>query len=86
MTAPAPVVPAFTVSTALDAGDFENRAPTKGIHADDEKYCDELICSTCGCRGLEYSPWYNARQMIYTAWAICPICGDLEQFQTPTTL
>jgi hypothetical protein len=75
--------PAFT--TALDEGDFEPRAPSPEIHRADEAYTDSLTCATCGCRGLEYSPWYNPVKWIYTAWAVCPVCGELDQIQTPIT-
>jgi hypothetical protein len=75
--------PAFT--SAIDEGDFEPRAPSPEIAATDQKYCDDLHCGTCGLHGLEYSPWYNPVKWIYTAWACCPVCGDLEQIQTPIT-
>ena len=74
------------VESLLGEDDFMKRAPTPGTARDDEEYCQSLSCPLCSCQALDYSPWYHPAQRIYTAWAICPICGLTEMIQEPITI
>lgn len=46
----------------------------------DDEACATGTCETCGDRGLEYWPYFNAAERSYRAVCRCPGCGRVDDF------
>lgn len=46
----------------------------------DSQVCLESKCSKCGHSGMEYHPYSKPEVYSYRAFAVCPDCGDWEEF------
>lgn len=46
----------------------------------DAHICDTDYCSRCCFYPLRYVPYYNEKDNVYRAFAMCPECGLTEEF------
>ena len=63
--------------------DYERGFPNWGLidgSSIDIGVCEESTCTQCGHKGLECVPFINREHKSYRAFAICPICGNAEEF------
>ena len=60
---------------------YQPKPPPPGPFAGpeiDREICAEAHCAACGRQGLEYRPF--TRPGSYRAFAVCPVCGDTQEF------
>lgn len=68
---------------ANELSDYERGYPTWGLRIAgdiDNEVCAESKCTFCGHLGVECHPFINERIHSYRAFAVCPACGEAEEF------
>lgn len=66
-----------------ELSDYERGFPTWGLingGSIDVQVCAESTCEHCGHKGLECKPFINIEHKSYRAFAVCPECGEAEEF------
>lgn len=66
-----------------ELGDYQRGFPTWGLRIAggiDNEVCSESKCSFCGHCGVECVPFVNEHTHSYRAFAVCPACGEAEEF------
>jgi hypothetical protein len=66
------------ITDALAMLGYAAGPPGRQAEAIDREVCAEAECSACGQRGLGYHPFTRGRS--YRAIAVCPACGQAEEF------
>ena len=55
-------------------------APSAAAASIDWAVCEESECNHCGAPAPRYRPYYNPRERVYRAFAVCEKCGHVEEF------
>jgi len=66
-----------------ELSDYERGWPDWGLIDGtdiDIDVCRKSTCEHCGHKGLECHPFINRERKSYRAFAVCPECGEAEEF------
>lgn len=66
-----------------ELSDYQPGWPTWGLidgASIDIQVCAESTCDNCGHKGLQCKPFIKPEIKSYRAFAVCPECGEAEEF------